>query len=613
MSTCEGSPRAGAVVSVSARSIWLWAALLAVLASLPSLVVGFSSDDLSHRLALEGRAPGYAGGWFGLYDFTSPSMPAAALIKQGLFPWFTDPAVSLRFFRPLSSATLALDNALFGRNPLFAHVHSLLWMAVLAGATGRLYQRWFSAPAALASAVVFALSGVHAIPLSWLASRHTLVAASFGVLSLWAWVRLREDLFKPGLALAIVALVASLASSESGLVTVVLIAGYELGTRGLRHGLRGAVLPVGLGLCYLALYAACGYGSRGNTFYVSPFNSPLDYLTAVFWGVPALSAELFLGVPSIALSISGRSGQVLLAILGAVAAVGVVLLLRAVRTALSANSVRVLTWLSVGSFVSLLALVGAPVSGRVLPLPLVGTAAVAGHLLWGTWSKARGIVQPAAKGHPLNSPQLGSTGRQRWWMAFGVVVLFQLGVSPLMRLSVPHQFTKAGEKQKQLALTADVASCSQGGSLYIVNGSDPTLTLYAGAAILFYAPEKAGAEHLRILSMAPQAQRLSRTASGVLELEVLDAPRQNNRFEQLFRAPSHPLRVGQRIELGEVTAQVEASSADLFTRARFEFERALDSSRSCLMVWRNARLENLPFPRLGENVRIEHEPGPMGL
>ena len=138
MSTCEGSPRAGAVVSVSARSIWLWAALLAVLASLPSLVVGFSSDDLSHRLALEGRAPGYAGGWFGLYDFTLPSMPAAALIKQGLFPWFTDPAVSLRFFRPLSSATLALDNALFGRNPLFAHVHSLLWMAVLAGATGRL-------------------------------------------------------------------------------------------------------------------------------------------------------------------------------------------------------------------------------------------------------------------------------------------------------------------------------------------------------------------------------------------------------------------------------------------------------------------------------------------
>ena len=83
--------------SVAARSIWLWAALLAVLASLPSLVVGFSSDDLSHRLALEGRAPGYAGGWFGLYDFTSPSMPAAALIKQGLFPWFTDPAVSLSY------------------------------------------------------------------------------------------------------------------------------------------------------------------------------------------------------------------------------------------------------------------------------------------------------------------------------------------------------------------------------------------------------------------------------------------------------------------------------------------------------------------------------------
>ena len=266
MSSLESPAGADTVPGIVARLIWLWAALLAVLASLPSLFVGFVNDDLNHRLVLEGRVPGRSGTWFGLYDFTSPSLPASALTRQGIFPWFTDPALALRFLRPLSSATLALDHALFGRNALIAHVHSLLWMAVLAGIVGRLFQRWFSAPAALVSAVVFALSGVHAIPLSWLASRHTLVAASFGALSpeakpgtcsapersiplsLWGWVRLREDGYKPGLALSAVALVASLLSSESGLVTARLLRARHTGfvartTRRSSTGGIGFVLP----------------------------------------------------------------------------------------------------------------------------------------------------------------------------------------------------------------------------------------------------------------------------------------------------------------------------------------------------------------------------------
>jgi hypothetical protein len=103
----------------------LWAAVAALFASLPSLLVGFTNDDFSHRLTREGHAPGYVGSWLGLYDFTPPNFPAPALMNQGLLPWFTDPGVVLRFLRPLSSASLALDHVLFGRNPLLAHVQSL--------------------------------------------------------------------------------------------------------------------------------------------------------------------------------------------------------------------------------------------------------------------------------------------------------------------------------------------------------------------------------------------------------------------------------------------------------------------------------------------------------
>jgi len=173
---------------------------------------------------------------------------------------------------------------------------------------------------------------------------------------------------------------------------------------------------------------------------------------------------------------------------------------------------------------------------------------------------------------------------------------------------------KSADAQKRIALEADVGTCAKRGSIYLINGSDPTLTLYAASAILFHAPEKAGAERLRVLSMAPQSHRVSRRTSDTVDLEVLGLPRRNNVFELLVRDPSrHPLQVGQVVNLGELETQVDAVSGGLFTRARLHFERDIEQAEACFMVWRHGRLESVPVPRIGESVRIEFEPGPMGL
>src|SRR5262245_35511913 len=117
--------------------------------SLPALTVGFSNDDLLQRLELEGKLPGYERPWLTLYDFTPPCRSIAELTNWGYLPWFSESDLSLRFFRPLSSALLTLDHALFGRNALAAHVHSLVWLMLLVGVTAALYRRWFSRPIAL--------------------------------------------------------------------------------------------------------------------------------------------------------------------------------------------------------------------------------------------------------------------------------------------------------------------------------------------------------------------------------------------------------------------------------------------------------------------------------
>jgi hypothetical protein len=147
----------------------------------------------------------------------------------------------------------------------------------------------------------------------------------------------------------------------------------------------------------------------------------------------------------------------------------------------------------------------------------------------------------------------------------------------------------------------------------LLNAADPALAIYAGAALRFYTPSKAGAERLRVLSMAPQAVALGRPEPSVLTLEVLDLPRRDNPFERLYRPPDDPLLTGARVVLPDVTARVERAEAGVFLRTRFEFQRDLDAPGTCLLVKRGGRLRVLPPPRVGESITLAHEPGPMGL
>jgi hypothetical protein len=585
-----------------ARPVWVWAALAAASISIPSLFAGFSSDDLVHRLVLEEQLPSYRLGALELYDFTPPRLPSATLIDQGMFPWFASPELSLRFLRPVSSASLALDHVLFGRAPLLAHLQSWLWMVLLAAAAARLYQRWFGPGAALASALVFALSTVHGAPTAWLASRHTLLGASFAVLALWAWVRWREDGWRPGAALGLSFLLCSLLSSESGLVGVVLLVSYQLATRGVRRGLVGALPFLFLGVGYLALYVGLGYGARGSSFYVSPFKTPLDYLAIALYSVPALCAELLVGVPSaVPAFIPAARLPFMFLGLGASAALGA--LLYACRSELSKTVQRTLIWLGAGCFVGLFALVGAPVTGRVLPLPALGAAALVGNALWLAWHHTR---QSSA-----------DMGRRRhvkaWWGALAALGVFHFGLSPLLRVGVAFQFRQMALDQQRLAEEADLGACGERGSLYLLTGADPTLALYTAAALRFYTPGKAGAERLRVLNMAPQALRLDRLGPSRLVLEVLERPRRDNPFERLYRPEGDPLLTGAHLELPEVAVQVEAAERGVFDRARFDFRRELESMPACLLAWKGGRLSALPMPKVGESVTLAHELGPMGL
>jgi hypothetical protein len=286
-----------------------------------------------------------------------------------------------------------------------------------------------------------------------------------------------------------------------------------------------------------------------------------------------------------------------IAAFGALAVLAVVGVLYVGRAELSADERRTLTWLGAAALLSPVLLVGTTVSGRVLPFVLVGASALVGHALALAW-------------HALRR----GSDRKRWFLLVpvGLLGLFHLVFSPLIRVVVAAQFAKFAKVSHQLAQQADLSGCEGVGFAYLLSASDPTLSIYAEPAIAFYTPAKSP-QRMRALSLAPHEQELERVAPNAFELRTLGLPRRTNDFERIYRPRNAPLRVGDHFQAEELSVKVLETQNGWWTRARFDLGEPLDASSVCLLTWRNGRLEKLPVPPVGGTIAIPHNRGPLGL
>ncbi len=568
------------------------AVLLGALATLPALRVGLLHDDLMHRTFLDG-VPGYRLAPHQLYDFTTADPEAVQrMIDHGYMPWFADPRLALRFFRPLSSLLLTSDDALFGQAALPAHVHSLLWFALIAIVAAAIFRRTLRPTSATVATLVFALAGAHAMTTAWLAARHTLVGASFGALVVWAHLRWRQDRWRPGAFLAPLFLIGGMLASETALGSVVFVALYELIVPRERMARRALhALPVfALGLAHLAFYALAGYGTRHSGTYISPFADPLAFAEAIVIRGPLLIGELYGAAP---VMIAAMVEQLALpvAIYGLVMLAGCALVLY--RAKLPSIERRRLLWLGSASVVCLAPMVGGVLGPRLLALATIGSAAVVGAAIVEGFRAARSM-----------------RGLARVGVTVGVMVLvsLHLGFAPLVRTSLPGLLAGMSDAERQLALDADLSACPQGAMGYVLTGADPVLSLYAAPSLHFYTPQKAARlRAVSVVSMAEEAQEL-RTVGDRVELAIIE-PRTANLFERVYR--DEPMRAGDRVEAGELRVTVLDVEDGWPTRVAMENARGWESA--CFLVWQGGRLRSMPPPDPGEVRVIAHELGPMGL
>jgi hypothetical protein len=571
-----------------------WVLGVAALASCTAFLVGFANDDLVQRLWLEGGIPDYELPAHSLYEFTG-KYSASDLIANEHAPWFTDPQWSIRFFRPLSSWSLALDHWLFGRSAPAAHAQSLVWLLALTAAVTALYRRWLPGRAALLGSLVYVLAGGHGMSVGWLASRHVLVGGALGAGGLLAHVARREGSFRAGLGLSPLLLVLGLCSSEIALGAAVLLGFYELFER--REPLRERLLALFpsaiLAASYLLAYGALGFGARGSGAYLSPFSDPAAFALAALVRAPELAAELYGAVPSVVAGTLPPAGERVLAVLGVLLTLGVAGFTWRCRTELGPELSSRLSWLGLASVVCLIPMAGGFIGGRMLPLASIGSAAVLGGVLDALWRRAE-----------------SRTGSGRWlgYALSGLVVVPHFGLAPLVRLAMPLSFLQMEQAERKLAREAEIEACPSGSTAYLMPGSDPTVALYGSVAVAFFEPARAARlRGIVQLSLSPRDLRLLRNTDGTFELQTLGEFRLSP-FEALYRKA--PQRVGDEARTRGLEAKVLAASDGVATRVRLRFLGG--DARACLLRWHDGALRHVSLAQ-GTSLDLPHEPGPLGF
>ena len=368
--------------------------VLAILLALPSLNAPLLQDDVIHRGMLLDKAKGVQWSPLELYDFVGgPTRRASLMRDRGLLPWFTDDELTLRFFRPLSSAALAFDARLFGERTWLSRLHSLSWFLAILGLAAALHRRFLPPATAGVATLIYALAAGHALPVSFIAARHALVCTAFSLLAFWCHVRGRDDGWRPGRWLAPAAVAVGLFGGEMALGAVALIGAWELfGRRDRLPARLLAVIPFAvLAVVYLGGYVAMDYGARGSGAYTGP-SGGLANAATVARHFLILVGELVAAMPADAFGLAPAAVQTAAALWAVTTTVAFLWLYRFARPFFGTEEAMVLRWMPIAAAAAALPGALALVGGRVLTLALVPSSAVVAVVLVGGVAAARAVV-----------------------------------------------------------------------------------------------------------------------------------------------------------------------------------------------------------------------------
>ena len=277
----------------AAAAPWVVIAIAIGLAA-PALTADFTADDHLHRIVA--RAETTIGGLrsrpLDLFVFADGD-PAdnAAMRDSGLFPWWTDPQLKLAFWRPLSSATHALDHALWPDSAPAQLAHDLAWHALCLVLVWLFFRRFLTLRwIAVIALACWGFDDARGPVVGWIANRNALVALAVALPALLAHDRWRREGWAPGRWVGPLLFAASLGAGESAIALLAYLAAHALWLdRGTVKARLIALAPyLAVVVVWRVVYAHLGYGTFGSGIYLDPGAQPVAFAAAAATRVPFL-------------------------------------------------------------------------------------------------------------------------------------------------------------------------------------------------------------------------------------------------------------------------------------------------------------------------------------
>ncbi len=574
-----------------------------VLLHAPSLWWGFFADDFGHRLVLENPTEHPTMRPWSLYDFGDPTSPKVR--DDALFPWWTESDWRGRFFRPLTSVSLWLDHAVWGRWAPGHHLTNLALQLALLGTLLWLYRRvGLGAGVALLALALFALEDGSALVVGWIANRNSLLEALFAAAALGVALRARE---KGGAHTTLALVLAGLATlcKESG---VAVLAGCALlwfhpgapGTTPARQSyyayqgkgeegkdpsragarrsqMRGASLvAAGLAATFLAFFVLAGYGVK-SLFYPTPWGEPSLWLEHLGTMLVAGPASLLAPFPIDVLMAAPATFW------PGMACAVLVLCLVGPAWVRAARATPYGFFLASFALFSLLPQASALPSDRLLFVPALALAPITAT--WLTTALA---------------PDAGKWTRR----IARTAALTALPLSGVFLVVRGLAFVHIAEISRRAVTTAELDARPPARRDALVLQAPSGIALLGSRAPWLY---ETGDRLTRIhaLQLGQRALRWTRTDERTFELESLDEPFLTNLFESVFRTSSRAYQPGERLRTSAFEVELLECAAEGVRRFRVRCDEPLESERFVFLTWREERLRRLPVPALGESVVLE--------
>lgn len=551
---------------------------LGVLLCAPSLGNGLDLDDVlqAARLA-EGASPRDLFDLFDLFGGAAPLVPTADL------PWWRHEALRLELMRPLAALGHVLDHMLFAGRPLWMHLHSLLWYALLLAAAARVYARLIPARwAGVLALLLYAVDHGHGMNVGWLAARGGMIGATGALLCLWAHDRWRREGWRAGAWLGPLALLAALLANEGAVAVCGYLAAHALC---LDHGglarRLAALLPAALlVIAWRVAYVGAGFGAAHSGFYFDPGADPVGYV------VRSLEHGAILVCSQVVISLGELLGMLPgLYLPGALAAAGLLAaLLWWFRGELRRSPL--LRFWAVGTLLCALPTGSTLPTDRQLLLIGFGVFGFAAQL---------GLELRAAP-----------RGRGVRWFARAWLVL-HLGLSALLlplRSQAPAQIHALAERA-----TAAYVTSTPPERVVLLRVPSDLLMLYA--RVQWLAQGRRFPDELRYLYAGLGELDITRIDAFTLELRPrlgwLYAP-----LDRLYRGEQDGFVAGQRIADGTMLAEIREVSADGRPMlVRLQFDRPLADPRFAWYSWEAGGPRPVVLPEIGVTDTLPAMQNPM--